>query len=297
MEKSVRILMVLILVAGGIKGACFGQSLKKERPRWYIGFAGGGGISAILNHNTFGFPELDYHPSAMQTVGATVGYASHPWSRIQVGLQLGRADFTYSETYGPYAGCTETPMSIRKNIALEFVQIPLTYRHFFYNEEKLLAFNQAESKAELSKPRLFYLLAGFQMTFIRDANLVLSKNSPSTGNQWVEADLVDIKGGFDCFIPVDDFPDHLPADRRDLFAKMTLDAVLGMGLVMKLGPDLDIGLEGRGTVSLSDLNTSRRNPDGRYAWRQKIHSTSDPEPYAQAYLASASLFAVLNYAF
>lgn len=78
---------------------------------------------------------------------------------------------------------------------------------------------------------------------------------------------------------------------------MTLDAVLGMGIVMKLGPSLDLGLEGRGAVSLSDLNTAARNPDGSYAWRQKIRSNSDPEPYAQAYLVSMSLFAVINYSF
>lgn len=289
--------LACILLVISFSGELPGQTLQKEKPRWHIGFTGGGGISSILNHNTFGFPELDYHPSAIQTVGVTIGYAPHVWSRIQIGILFSRADYTYSETFGPYEGCTETPMSIRKNISLDLVQIPLTYRHFFYNEEKLLAFNQAESKAELSKPRLFYLLGGLQVTFIRDADLHLSKNSPSTGNQWVEADLVDIKSGFDCFIPVEDFPDHLPEDRSDLFAQATLDAVLGAGLVMKLGPNLELGLEGRGTVSLSDLNTNSRNPDGTYAWRRKIHSTSDPEPYAQAYLASASLLAVLNYAF
>ncbi len=297
MEKSVRLFILLILMAGGIHSTCSAQSLNKEKPRWVIGFAGGGGIAAILNHNTFGYPELDYKPSAIQTVGGSVGYSANPVSRIQLGIQVGRADFTYSQAYGPYEGCTETPISIRKQIGLKVIQIPLTYRHFFFNEEKLFAFNQATSKAELAKPRLFYLLGGFQATIIRDASLILSKNSSSTGGKWQEVDLVDIKDGFDCFVPVDEFPDHLPADRRDLFTKMTLDAVLGMGLVMKLGPNLDIGLEGRGTVSLNDLNTDARNPDGTYAWRQKIHSTSDPEPYSQAYLGSLSLLAVVNYTF
>ena len=110
-------------------------------------------------------------------------------------------------------------------------------------------------------------------------------------------DLLDIKDGFDCFVPIYELPDHLPEDRSELFARATFDAVLGAGLVMKLGPDLDIGLEGRGAVSLSDLNTATRNRDGSYAWRYQVHSTSDPEPYAQAFLGSATLFAVLNYSF
>ncbi|MCF8237528.1 MAG: hypothetical protein K9I85_05190 [Saprospiraceae bacterium] len=284
----------------GILGMCgqmTGQPLSKTGPRWSIGFAGGGGVSAILNHNTFGFPELDYKPSAIQTVGLSVGYAPKPWGRIQLGMQIGRADYTYSQAYGPYEGCTETPISIRKEIGLKVLQIPLTYRHYFFNEEKLLAFNQAESRKELAKPQLFYLLGGFQVTVIRDAGLVLSKNSSSTGNNWEVVDLVDIKEGFDCFVPIDELPDHLPEDRKELFASTTLDAVLGAGLVMKLGPDLDIGLEGRGVVSMSDLNSAARNLDGRYTWRYQIHSSSDPEPYTQAFLASVTLFGVLTYSF
>ncbi|HRW75460.1 MAG: hypothetical protein H6568_15060 [Lewinellaceae bacterium] len=289
--------ILLIATILGVCGATLGQPMPKTGPRWSIGFAGGGGVSAILNHNTFGFPELDYEPSAIQTVGLSVGYAPKPWGRVQLGMQIGRADYTYSEVYGPYEGCTETPISIRKEIGLQILQIPLTYRHYFFNEEKVLAFNQAESRRELEKPRLFYLLGGFQVTVIRDASLVLSKNSPSTGNTWQEVDLLDIKDGFDCFVPIYELPDHLPEDRSELFARATFDAVLGAGLVMKLGPDLDIGLEGRGAVSLSDLNTATRNRDGSYAWRYQVHSTSDPEPYAQAFLGSATLFAVLNYSF
>ncbi len=297
MKHALRTVLASLVILVSSTVILMGQNLQKEQPKWYVGFAGGGGVSAILNHNTFGFPELDYRPSPIKTLGVSVGYSPKPWGRIQLGIQIGRADYTYSETYGPYEDCTETPISIQKEFGLNVMQIPLTYRHYFFNEEKLLAYNLAESRKELSKPRLFYLLGGFQVTMIRDANLALYKKSSATGNTWQAVDLIDIKNGFDCFVPVALLPDHLPEDKKELFAKATFDAVLGAGLVMRLGPNLEIGLEGRGTISLSDLNTATRDIGGSYAWRYQIHSSSDPEPYTQAYMSSLTLFGVMSYSF
>lgn len=263
-------------------------------PRFHLGLGVGGGISAIFNHNTFGFPKMDYNPSGMQVLGLNAGFSPQPWNRVQVGFQWMRGEYRYSDSYGVYVRSSEPEMDLEKTISLSYFQVPVTFRYFLYDQNKLMALRRREVMEEMNRENVFYLLGGIQVSFLRRGDMRLSKRGPATDNQWREADLADLKPVFDSFLPVSRIPDALPPDRSELFSRFLLEGMLGIGWKKKLGPRLDLGLEGYGTISINDVNSGNRAPDGSYAWRRPYFLRN--KPYAAAYLASLGLQAVMNVA-
>lgn len=262
--------------------------------RVYLGLGVGGGISAIFNHNTFGLPKMDYNPSGVQTLGINAGYAPQPWNRIQVGFNWMRGEYRYSDSYGVYARSSEPEMDMAKSISVSYFQVPVTFRHFLYDQNKLMALRRREVMDEMNRENVFYLLGGLQFSFLRTGDMQIRKRSAATGNQWRNADLADLKPVFDSFLPVSRIPDALPEDRRELFSRFLIEAVVGIGWKKKLGPSLDLGLEGYGTISINDLNSAARATDGSYAWRRPYYLRN--KPYAAAHLASLGLYVVMNVA-
>lgn len=263
-------------------------------PRMYLGINLGGGVSAIFNHNTFGLPKMDYNLSGIQVFGVNAGYAPQPWSRIQVGLNYMQGRYLFTDAYGPYAQSTEASMEMQKRIVVSYLQVPLTYRYYLYDQQKLLALRRREVKNEIKRENILYLLGGIQMAFLQTGSLDLRKRNLQTGGEWIAADLGDLKPVFDSFLPVHRIPDALPSDRKRLYANLMFDLVLGIGWNKKLGDKLDLGLEGWGSISINDLNSADRAADGSYAWRRPYYLRD--KPYRAAYLGSLGLSGVLNFA-
>jgi hypothetical protein len=263
-------------------------------PRLYLGIGVGGGISAIFNHNTFGFPKMDYNPSGVQMLGLNVGYAPQPWNRIQVGLNWMRGEYRYSDFYGPYSQSSEPSMNMEKSISLQYIQVPLTYRHYLYDQDKLMAFRRREVMDEMNKANVFYLLGGLQFSFRTSGDMQIRKKGPGTDNRWQEANLVDLKPVFDGFLPVSRIPDAFPSDRSELFSPLLVELMLGAGWNKKLDKRLDLGLEIFGLLSATDVNSRVRAEDGSYAWRRPYYLRN--KPYSAAHLASIGVNVVINVA-
>ncbi len=260
----------------------------------YIGFNIGGGLGAILNHNTFGFPKMDYNPSGVQMVGINLGFASMPWNRFQIGLNYSRGEFKYSDTYGPYSLSTESGMDMQKSISTQFIQIPFTYRHYLFNQDKLMALKKREVREELRRPDVFYVLGGIQLSILQKGDLRISKRNAATENKWADVDLIDLKPVFNSFLPVSKIPDYLPENRNELFNPLILEVLLGAGWNKKLGPRFDIGLEVYGSISVTDVNSSNKATDGGYAWRRPYYLRG--KPYRSAHLGTLGISAVVNFA-
>ena len=111
------------------------------------------------------------------------------------------------------------------------------------------------------------------------------------------ADLIDIKPGFDAYVPVDEIPDHLPEDSRDLFQETILCLIGGLGWNMVLAPGFEITLEAQGFISILDLNSTERDQQNRYLWRRRVYSASDSEAYFPSSLQSLTLNAGIHYTF
>ncbi len=265
-----------------------------DQQSFYVGLVLGGGLSAILNHNTFGFPKMDYNPSGVQLYGINAGFAPKPWNRFQVGINYCRGEYNYSDTYGPYSMSTESGMDMQKRISLELVQIPFTYRHYLFNQDKLMAIKKREAREELTRSDIFYVLGGIQVSIVRKGDMRISKKSEVTDGKWAEVDLIDLKPVFNSFIPVSKIPDYLPEDRTELFNPMLLEVMLGLGWNKKLGPRFDIGLECYGTISLTDVNSSNKSASGSYAWRRPYYLRG--KPYQAAHLGTRGVSAVMNFA-
>jgi hypothetical protein len=262
--------------------------------RFYLGIGVGGGVSAIFNHNTFGFPKMDYNPSGVQMLGVNAGFAPQPWNRLQIGLSWMRGEYRYSDFYGPYSRSSEPEMSLEKSISLQYIQVPLTYRHYLYDQNKLMAMRRREVADERNKANVFYLLGGLQFSFLRSGDLQLRKKGPGTADRWQNADLADLKPVFDSFLPVSRIPDALPPDRSALFSPLLVELMLGAGWNKKLDNRLDLGLEVFGLISVTDVNSRARAEDGSYAWRRPYFLRN--KPYAPAHLASLGISVVLNVA-
>ncbi len=265
------------------------------RPHVYIGISIGGGFSAIVNQNNYGFPEMNYGPEVITQFGGHMGIAIHPWNRIQLDYQIFNARYNFEEHYS--SNSTEGEIYLRKQIDLTLINIPLTYRHYLIDTDLASVGNQKTIGIALKRKNTFFVIVGPQITLFRKAKINYHKNNASTDFKWKPADLIDIKPAFDQYVPVDKIPDHLPIDGRDLFQNTILCLRGGIGWNYNLSPELEITLEVAGFISLLDLNTTERDQQNRYKWRHRVYSISDPDPYLPSSLQTISLNASLHYTF
>lgn len=274
-----------------------GQTLEAQfiKPRVYAGALVGGGMSVTLNQNNYGFPEMDYKPAVISQVGGHIGLAMRPWSRLQLDVQIFSGSYKFSEEYS--SNSTEGIISLRKQVEFTLINIPLTYRHYLVDPDISAVGTEKSMALALQKKHTFFILIGPQITRFRKADVAYQKNSSSTGFKWQPADLIDIKPGFDAYVPIDEIPDHLPDDTRDLYQETILCLVGGLGWNMVLAPRLEITLEAQGFMSLLDLNSSARDKQNRYLWRRRVYSASDPEAYFPSVLQSVTLNAGIHYTF
>lgn len=274
-----------------------GQTLEAQfiKPRVYVGAMVGGGFSVILNQNTYGFPEMDYKPAVVSQFGGHVGLAMRPWSRLQLDVQIFNGIYKFNEDYS--SSSTEGDISLRKQIDFTLINIPLTYRHYLVDPDISVVGTEKSIALALQKKHTFFVIVGPQITRFRKADVAFQKNSSATGFKWEPADLIDIKPGFDAYVPVDEIPDHLPDDTRDLFQETILCLIGGLGWNMVLAPGFEITLEAQGFISILDLNSTERDQQNRYLWRRRVYSGTDPEPYFPSVLQAATLNAGVHYTF
>lgn len=265
------------------------------RPHVYVGASVGGGLSAIINQNNYGFPEMNFGPEVVTQYGAHVGIALRPWSRLQVDYQRFNATYNFQESYA--SSSTDGVISLRKRIEISLVNIPLTYRHYLIDPDLVYAGNEKSISIALQRKNTFFLILGPQVTQFSKASVTYQKNSAATGFKWQPADLIDIKPGFDSYVPVAEIPDYLPTDSRDLFQETILCLVGGFGWNLILSPGLEITLEAQGFISVLDINSSERDQQNRYLWRRRVYSVSDPDPYFPSSLQVVTLNAGIHYTF
>ncbi len=285
-------LLILTLSLCNLGPQAYAQFAK---PHFYIGANVGGGLSIIVNQNNYGFPEMNYNPAIATQYGVHAGLAMRPWSRLQVDYQRYQATYKFQETYS--SSSTVGTISLRKQMDITLINIPLTYRHYFVDQELVDVGNEKSISIALEKRNTFFILLGPQITRFKKASVTYQMNSGATDFKWQPADLIDIKPGFDQYVPVHEIPDHLPSDGSDLFQETILCLVGGLGWNLILSPGLELTLEAQGYISVLDINSSERDQQNRYLWRRRVYSASDPDPYFPSSLQVLTLNAGIHYTF
>lgn len=294
--RHLHIALLLLAAYCGLPGIAMAQNLLPDHKRFTLGAGIGGGFGAIIHHNGLGFPRLDYDASGVQQFSLYAAVNPRAWSRIQTGIGFTRGEYLFTDTHGPYTGRSkgsESYIDMQKLITVSYVTVPLTYRHYFYNIKSLLSTEEKVAAAEATKKDLFYGMIGIQAFILADGDLELRKRNEATNGQWVVADILDIKPVFEKFIPVDQIPDHLPADGRELYNPLVFGVTVGFGWNKRLTSSLDVGLELTASGTLTDINSAARNPDGTYAWRFPYYLRG--KPYAPGYLGTICLSGVFNF--
>lgn len=295
MQKPTQVRFYLVLLVWAAIGLCTESTAQFAKPHVYTGASVGGGMSIIVNQNNYGFPEMHYTPAIATQFGAHIGLAMRPWSRLQLDYQIYNASYKFNESYS--SASTDGLLSLKKQIDFTLINIPLTYRHYLIDSDLIYAGNQKSISIALQRKNTFFVLVGPQITRFKKASVSFQKNSSATGFKWKSVDLIDIKPGFDQYVPVDEIPDHLPDDGKDLFQETILCLVGGVGWNLILSPGLEITLECQAFFSILDINSSARDKQNRYLWRRRVYSVSDPDPYYPASLQVLTMNAGIHYTF
>lgn len=264
-------------------------------PYFYVGGDVGGGFSNMLNQNNYGFPKMGYIPAIVTRYGMYGGVALRPWSRVQAGVHWQKAGYRFADSYA--SGSTEPNVDLRKQVDFQLLQVSLTYRQHLIPRD--LAYVGTEKTIELAlrQRHNVYMFLGPQFSFFRSAQVAYQKRNSGTGGTWQPADLEDIKPAFDNYVPVEEIPDRLPEDSRDLYKSYILSLLGGLGWQMNLSPEITACLDVSGSISVNDFNSGDRGPEGGYLWRRRVHSGTDPKAYFPSTIITLVISAGIEYRF
>jgi len=295
MQENRPIIGRRLWIALGLCLALFPARGQFYKPSVYFGAEVGGGVSNLLNQNNYGFPKMGYIPAVVTRYGLTGGVALRPWSRIQAGVHWQKADYRFADSYA--SGSTEPTVDLRKNVDLRLLHISLTYRQHIIPRELTYTGNEKTIGLAIRQRHSAYVLAGPSLSFFRNAEVSYRKRNAATGNTWQPADILDIKPAFDNYVPIDQIPDRLPEDGRDLYRSWILSLLGGVGWQMHLSPGFMAHLEAIGSISVNDFNANTRGTDGSYLWRRRVYSGQDPKAYFPSTMLTLVFQAGLQYSF
>jgi hypothetical protein len=274
-------------------GMLWGQ--QASPPVFYVGGTIGGGMSNLVNQNTFGFPKMSYRPEVVTRYGFQAGVAFRPWSKVQLGIERYQVRYNFRDTYASMS--TIPQAELQKMVGMQLLTLSLTYRQHWIPRELSSVGTLKTIELELKKRHGFFLFGGPQFSLIRQAEVAFQMRTPGNENSWREVDIPEVKLLFDQYVPVDEIPNQLPEDARDLYTKGIFSLMGGVGWQMNLAPGFSATLEVSGSLSLNDFNSRERDGDGRYLWRRQVYSASNPKGYFQSTIYFMTVGANLYYSF
>lgn len=216
-------------------------SAQSQFSQFYIGGQAGITVPFIVNQNNYGLPEMDYEYSVSYGFGAVAGIRFDAKHNLQFELEYADLGQKYQDTYQPIG----PSFNLFKKVDLGYIQIPVLYK---------FVINRVQGVYDFGRRPNIYIIAGPQFGMLLQSKVQYQINDQA-------ATWVDVDNRFEPIFSIDEEIEALnpatrgePVNSDDLFTPFSLDAVLGMGLQMYIADDLLLFAEGRGFISVNDIN-------------------------------------------
>lgn len=197
-----------------------------------LGINLGGGVSTILPEHNYGGALHEFKsPFFGISGGVEAAFMWRDAIGVQIGLNYTQKGQSYTANFG-----TASPFKSEKDVVLNYMQIPITYRH-------VIPTDYYSSVA----PN-FYFISGVQTEIITSTNVTYKRDG---------AEVTFVEGQVS-----NNFTDVIeePEKDEDLFTQVAFSLVGGIGFEFPLENGMMLTLEKRGELGLSDINS----PDYRY---------------------------------
>lgn len=219
-------------------------SISAQDGGFFAGINASGNATIVANQQNYGQKEMDYdavtfHPS----FGLTIGYDLDGANQLSIGAGLQKGGQKYKDGYG-------NGDQLRKEIKLDYINIPITYTHVF-----------GEDPGTGTK---FFVSVGPQFSLLQTAEVSHTVNSADvTLNQFA----IHVAGGgpaynFNAAELLTLTTAGEPADDKDLFKGVDVQGFLGLGIQSYLSENLFLTVELRGGGSITDINAEEWQLDG-----------------------------------
>jgi len=213
---------------------------------FFAGIHASGNATIVANQQNYGQKEMDYdgvtfHPS----FGIQLGYDLNGAHLLSIGAGIQKGGQKYKDGYG-------NGDQLRKEIKLDYISVPVTYTHVFGgakdpNNGTKFFISVGPQFSLLQKSTVTHEVNGQDATLSNFANHVAGGGAPYQFNS-VELAALTTNGD--------------PADDKDLFQSMDVQAFLGIGIQSYLSEYLFLTLELRGGGSITDINADEWQLDG-----------------------------------
>ena len=201
-------------------------------------------LSAIVNQNNYGASDLDYEFTGKPAFGLSIGFAGYNKHHVQTGIKLLRIGQNYSSEINS--------ITHSKNIELNYVMIPLSYKMVFGDTET----NSYATRAFFSIGGFVAFLNRAETTMIVDRDEVSFLDFHSSQNPSVDIlTLTQLAGGSDL------------EDDKDHFESIDFGVTLSIGVRTFLTDGLALNFELLCGYGLSDINAEKwrlKNSTGVY---------------------------------
>lgn len=221
-------------------------SESKAQGGLYVGLNASGNATIVANQMNYGQKEMDYdavtfHPS----FGLEVGYDLNGANMLSIGAGIQQGGQKYKDGYG-------NGDQLRKEIKLNYINIPITYTHVFGgakdpNNGTKFFVSLGPQFSLLQKATVTHEVNGSDVSLTTFANHVAGGGDPYQFNTQAIASLT---------------TNGNPANDKDLFQSMDVQGFIGLGIQSYLSESLFLTLELRGGGSITDINADEWQLDG-----------------------------------
>ncbi len=229
-----KLFIYLLLCTPGLASA------QSQFSQFYIGGQAGVTVPFIVNQNNYGLPEMDYKNSVSYEFGAVAGIRFDSKHNLQFELTYTDLGQNYEDSYKPGS----VRFTLNKRVDLSYLQVPVLYKFVINRVQGVYDFGR--------RPNLF-ITAGPQLSVLMTSKVQYAIDG--TDATWRQVDDAFINDVIDPdIVALNPATEGEPVNSDDLFTPFALDAVLGMGLQMYIADDLLLFAEGRGFISVNDIN-------------------------------------------
>ena len=218
----------------------------KAQGGFFVGLNASGNATIVANQQNYGQKEMDFdgvtfHPS----FGLEVGYDLNGANLLSIGAGIQQGGQKYKDGYG-------NGDQLRKEIKLNYINIPVTFTHVFGgakdpNNGTKFFVSLGPQFSLLQKAEISHTVNTKDVTLTSFANHVAGGGDPYQFNSQALASLT---------------TNGEPADDKDLFQSVDVQAFLGLGIQSYLSENLFLTFELRGGGSITDINADEWQLDG-----------------------------------
>lgn len=224
----------------------------------FLGVNASGNATIVANQMNYGQKEMDYdavtfHP----TFGAELGYDFNGGNLLSVGALLQKGGQKYKDGYS-------NGDQLRKEIKLDYLTVPVTFTHVVGgakdpNNGTKFFISLGPQFALLQKAEVTHRVNNQDVTLEQFANHIAGGGAPYNFNSAAIAQLT---------------TNGEPADDKDLFQSLDIQAFIGLGIQSYLSESFFLTLELRAGGSITDINADAWQLDGYKDGQRQTYEAS-----------------------